>query len=438
MSALRTLSARMLRLAWPVALARLGIMGMGVADTIMVGQLAPKELSHQALGWAPTAVFLVTGIGLLMGVQVLAARAIGAGEPGASGAAWRKGMAIAALAGVFAIAILWSSGTLLLTAFGISSDLAEPAMAVGRILALSIPLHLAYCACAFYLEAIQRPVVGTVVIWSANILNIGLNWALIPHLGAEGSAWATFGARAFLAATLTAWIWYLADARALGIRGPIAGVQGPTYRALLAVGAAAAVSQAVEAGAFSAMTIIAGRIGADAVSAYQILLNMLAVVFMIALGLSTATAVTVSEAIGAKDRATANRAGWLGLGMNTIAMLIAGLAFIAFGAPIAAAFTSDVSLAQLVAANMVLAALIMAPDGGQVVAAAALRARGDNWFPTASHVLAYAVLMPPLAFVLAESNGRGVGGLMEAILIASVASVGVLALRLAAQARSSA
>ena len=36
---------------------------------------------------------------------------------------------------------------------------------------------------------------------------------------------------------------------------------------------------------------------------------------------------------------------------------------------------------------MPVAALVLVPDGGQVVVAAALRARGDNWLPTASHVL---------------------------------------------------
>ncbi|MFZ4603891.1 MAG: MATE family efflux transporter [Caulobacterales bacterium] len=430
---LRSLALRILSLSWPVALARLGIMGMGVADTIMVGQFAPDELAHQALGWAPNGVFLVTGIGLLIGVQVLAARAIGAGDPAASGAVWRKGLLLALAAGGVAIALVWSAGAHLLTAFGVSAELAEPAMHVGRILVLSIPLHLVYVACAFYLEALQRPVAGAAFMWAANIINIGLNWALVPSFGAEGSAWATFAARAFLAFGMIAWILSLRDARALGVYG---GTRGPATSEILGIGAAAAVSQAVEAGAFSGMTIIAGRGGADDVAAYQILLNTLATVFMVALGISAATAVIVSEAIGARRGAVAAAAAWLGLALNTGAMLLAGAAFLLFGGAIAQAFTSDAALAGLVAANMTLAALILAPDGGQVVAAAALRARGDNWVPTASHVFAYAIVMPPLALVLAEGLGRGVAGLLEAILIASVISVGVLMARLALLTRS--
>jgi MATE family multidrug resistance protein len=78
---------------------------------------------------------------------------------------------------------------------------------------------------------------------------------------------------------------------------------------------------------------------------------------------------------------------------------------------------------------MGLVALILAPDGGQVVAASTLRALGDNWFPTASHLFAYVVVMPPLAYWLAEVQGRHVTGLLEAIFWASVLSAVILIAR---------
>ncbi len=421
-----------MRLAWPVALARLGIMGMGLVDVIVVGQLAPDELPHQALGWAPTGVMLVTGIGLLMGVQVLAARAIGAGELTHAGGAWRRGMIVAGVAGLIAIAATWSFGARIYTAFGLDAELAAPSAEVMRILALSIPLHLFYCATAFFLESIQRPMASTIVMWGANGVNLALNLWLVPLYGAEGSAWATLGARLFLAGVLALWVISLRDGDRYGVRARAAG---PSFSALLGVGAAAAVSQAAEAGAFSAMTIIAGRIGADAVSAYQILLNLLAVVFMVALGLSTATAVLTSEAIGRGAPRDAARASWTGLALNTLFMLGFAVLVLVFAQLIARAYTSAPILVAMTAALMPLAAAILAPDGGQVVAAAALRARGDNWFPTASHILAYALVMPPLAFYLGEIEGHGVAGLMSAILWASVLSVGVLTIRLWALTR---
>jgi MATE family multidrug resistance protein len=202
-----------------------------------------------------------------------------------------------------------------------------------------------------------------------------------------------------------------------------------SFRALLGVGVAAAVSQAVEAGAFSAMTVIAGRIGEQAVASYAVLLNILSLVFMVAMGLATATAVQVSEAVGAKNRVEAARAAWIGLGLNTAAMLAAAAALLTAPELIARAFSADPVIAAMVAAQMLWAALILPPDGGQVVAASALRARGDNWAPTANHVLAYAIVMPPLGFYLAEVQKMGVSGLMAAIFVASMVSVLVLIAR---------
>ncbi|MDX2234794.1 MAG: MATE family efflux transporter [Hyphomonadaceae bacterium] len=425
-----SLLSRLLRLAGPVAVARLGIMAMGVADTVIVGQLAPKELSHLALGWAPTGVFLVGAIGLLTGVQVLTARAIGAGDRAHAGAILRRGLLIGWIAGLAAVAILAVAAEPLLRFFGIAPPLAAGAAKVAVVLGLSIPLYITFVAGSYFLEAISRPNAGLVVMWAANLVNIALNLWLVPEHGAVGSAWATVGARVFLAAALMAWIFLALRQAGLGLHQP-APVTAPGVRALLVVGAAAAVSQVAEAGAFSAMTVIAGRIGETAVAAFQIALNLLALVFMIAMGVAAATQVLVSEFTGAKDPAQAARAGWLGLTVNTVAMVAAGIVLWAFAAPIARAYTADAELIAALVALAPLSALILAPDGGQVVAAAALRGRGDNWFPTASHILAYVLILPPLAFWLAEIQGRGVGGILEAVLIASVVSVGVLMARFA-------
>lgn len=433
MRASRPYVADILRLAGPVALARLGIIGMALADVVVVGQLTPAELPHQALGWAPTAVFLVAAIGLLQGVQVLAARSLGEKNPEGAGVALQRGLVLAVVAGMASTLLMWLAGERLFAVFGIDEDLAAPSNRVMQVLALSIPLHLCYIAGTYFLEAIKKPGISTAVMWAANVVNLALNLWWVPEHGAVGSAWATFGARVFLAGALLLWVFLLRDGRIYGVRK--FGAHGPTYAALLGVGVAAAVSQAVEAGAFSAMTVIAGRLGADVVAAYQILLNLMAFVFMLALGLSAATAVLVSEAIGRNAEHDAARAGWTGMGLNVIAMLMAAVAILVFAQPIGRAYTADPTLAALIASLIWIAALVLTPDGTQVVTASALRARSDNWFPTFSHILAYAVAMPLLGYWLAEHQGMGVAGLLFAIFWSSILSAAVLVVRWWAFAR---
>jgi multidrug resistance protein, MATE family len=434
MPAARPYAFELLRLAGPVALARLGIIGMALTDVIMVGQLAPAELPHQALGWAPTAVFLVAAIGLLTGVQVLAARSIGEGKPAGAGVVLRRGLVIGALAGLGSAVLMWLGGESLFTTFGIEPALAAPSARVMAVLALSIPLHLAYIAATYFLEAIKKPVISTVVMWAANGVNLALNFAWVPEHGAVGSAWATVGARVFLAGVTLFCIWRLRERARFGVDR--LGGEGPSYRALLVVGIAAAVSQAVEAGAFSAMTLIAGRLGGAAVAAYQILLNVMSLVFMVALGLAAATAVLVAEAVGRGAPRDAARAGWTGLWLIVIAMAAFGAAVSVFPNMIGRVYTADLSLAALTAAYLWIVALVFVPDGVQVVAASGLRARGDNWFPTFSHILAYAVVMPPLGYFLAEYKGMGVEGLIFAIFGASLVSAAVLVARWAVLTRA--
>jgi len=426
-SIVRSLLSRLISLAWPVALARLGIMGMGVCDAVVVGRLAASELPHQALGWAPTSVMLVTGIGLLTGVQVLGARALGANTPEQAGGALQRGLVVSLLGGVASIAFAYAAGERVFLWFGVAHELAAPAARIMQALTWSVPLHLFYICGAFFVEAIQRPLASTWVMWIANLLNLGLNLWLVPEHGALGSAYATVGARLFLACALLAWMWSLPDAATYGLGRR---VRTPSYRAFLGVGVAAGVSQAAEASAFSGMTMLAGRLGAHAVAGYQILLNVLGVVFMLALGFATATAVLTAEAVGRGESREARRVSWAGLGVNTGFLSGVALALSVLAAPIAHAYTVDLAVAGLVAALMHIVGLTVLVDGGQTVVASALRAQGDNWFPTASHLLAYALVMPVLGVTFSEAQGLGVRGLMLAIAVASVLSVGVLMARL--------
>ena len=87
-SALRDL----LNLAWPVILARLGIMTMGLTDAIVVGNYSSRELAYHSLAWAPTSIVVTTAVGLMLGVQVMTARMLGEGRRHAVGAVLRRGM----------------------------------------------------------------------------------------------------------------------------------------------------------------------------------------------------------------------------------------------------------------------------------------------------------------------------------------------------------
>lgn len=433
-SVLRAELPELLRLAGPVVLARLGIMAMGLTDAIVVGRYSAEQLAFHALGWAPTATILTTAVGLLMGVQIMTARYLGEGRRRQTGGILRRGIVYSFWIGVGSTAFLVALGPLFMRSIGLEPGLAEGANRALVVFALSLTPYLVSVAGTFYLEALSRPLPGMWAMWLANIVNLAMAVALVPGMfglpamGAVGAAWASFGARTALMAFVLLYIWRMKDARELGVFDRPADGRADAYEQRR-VGYGAGASYFVESAAFAGMNVVAGWLGAMAVAGYTVMLNVAAIVFMAPLGLSAATAVLVGRAWGARDRAGVDRAGWTGIGVAVAFGLLVSAAIWPTAETIAGAYTRDAALIALAAPALVLYLLALTADCTQVVAAGALRARGDVWLPTITHVISYAGVMCPLAWLLAHPLGLGLNGIVWAIVVSSLLAAGFLTTR---------
>lgn len=423
----------LVRLAVPVVIARSGIMAMAVVDTVMVGRLSARELAYLGIGLAPITTLLLAMTGLALGTLVVTAAVYGSGRVHECGAVWRRALPFVLVVGAGA-AVVCGFGEQLLTLFGQSRELAAEGGAVVRVLGLGLGPALVFLASTFFLEGINRPLPGMVAMVIANLLNVLLNWAWVyghfgfPAMGAVGSAWATTAVRAFLAVALVAYIWWMADHPRFGVRPrPRGGWH--SWAAQRRIGYAAGASIGVEAAAFSILAVLAGWLGPEPLASFSIALNVLSVVFMVAVGLGSATAVRVGIAHGSGDARDTAWAGWTGLAVNTALMGAFGIVLVRFAPTISAAYTTDPALITATAPVIALCAWVLIADGGQGVMANALRGRGETWVATGLHVVSYLVVMTPLAWYLAFPAGRGVRGLFEAVLIASIVSISLLSVR---------
>jgi MATE family multidrug resistance protein len=286
-----------------------------------------------------------------------------------------------------------------------------------------------------FLEALQRPAPGAIAIWVANGVNLALNLAFVSHWGAIGSAWATVLSRLFLAAAMIVFILRAPSLRPMF--GKATATTGTGYRALLTIGTAAALSAMVEAGAFAAMGVIAGRIDATSVATFSLATGgLVTLVYLLAQGLSTAGAVLTSAAIGAGSWQEAARASWSALALTLVAMVVCGIVCTVFAEDVARVFSSDPAIVAAFVAHMGLIGLLMIPDGGQGVLDALLRVRGENWLPTVARLAPFLFIAPPLALYLSEQQGRGLSGVFAALLFASFLAFGALFVRLALLRRS--
>ncbi len=421
----------LLRLAGPVVASRVGVMTMGLTDVVVVGRYSAIQLGYLALGWTLASVVVVTAIGLLSGVQVMASRALGEERPDLAGGALRRGLVYAFWIGTGAMAIMIAGGPAFLHVSGIAQGLADGATAPLIVLALSMPSFALSVAAGSWMEGLGRPRPVMTFMWGANIVNLAVNLALVsgrfglPALGAAGAAWATFSARSLLALATLIYIARMADARALGVfdKPPRDRAREIEQRR---IGYGAGASGFFEVAAFASMTLIAGSISALTVAAYTVVLNVVSFVFMVPLGMATATAVLVARAFGARRPTALNRAAFIGFAATAMFALAAALAIWPAAHLIALGYTTDPATIALAAGGLALACLFLIPDALQVVVAQSLRARGDVLAPTLTHLASYALVMIPLGWTLAIAAHLGIAGIVWAIIAASFISAGLL------------
>jgi len=424
----QTLS-ELLKLAWPVVMARLGIMTMGLTDAIVVGHYASRELAYHSLAWAPSSVVLTTAVGLMMGVQVMTARLLGEGRKDEVGAVLRRGMVYALQIGFVSMFALMLLGPFGLQHMGLEDGLGEGASPALMVFALSMPAYLISVAAQFFLEGLHRPKAGMVAMWVANAVNLGLNLMLVPDLlglgvdGAVASAWATFGARTALAIFLVIFILRLPEARALGVFSKPKRDKA-VEREQVKVGVGAGSSNFIEVGAFAAMTVFAGQLGAAETASWAVVINVSAIVFMVPMGLGSATAVLVGRSYGARDRDGVMRGGLAGIGVVTVLAFIIAVGLWLTAPLVVSAYTTDPAILAIAAPALVLATLFFVADAQQVVAAQANRASGDVVWPTLMHLLSYGIIMIPLGWWLAHRIG--VDGLVWSVIVASLISGALL------------
>jgi len=421
---------RTLRLAGPVMLARAGLLVMTTVDTVMCGRVAAEQLAYYGIAIAPHLAFLLVGIGLLMGTVVVAAQTDGAGRPAECGRIWRLGLLNGAVIGsLFGLLMLPSAPILL--ALGQDPEIATGGGTVLIMFALGMPAILMFTATTFFLEGIGRATPGMVVMAIANFLNFGLNYLLMfgPwDMGAAGAALATSITRWFMLLALAGYVLAMRDRQRYGVGAPMAG-HWRLESKLARLGWPIAVSFGLEHGAFFAAATFAGWLGAVPLAAYQIVINTMALIYMLAIGLATATAVRVGNAVGRRDRPGLARAGWVGVGIGIVVMLALMPVLYRSSRLIVAAYTDDPAVAAIAVPGLLLAAWLLVVDATQGILTGALRGAADIWACIWAQFISFWLVCIPACYLLAHRLDQSIPGLLWGLLIGLLAATLLLGWR---------
>ncbi len=406
----------MFGLATPLALAELGWMSMGFVDILMAGRLGPAAIGAGSLGNMLFFPIAICGTGMLMGLDTVISQAYGAKNLQDCRRSLINGLWMSlGIAPLVAAALLAA----LAAARATGANPAVTALLAPYVKALLggiLPL-LAFSAFRRYLQAMNIAGPITFAVISANIVNFIGNWVLMfghwgaPALGLAGSGWSTSIARVYIAAVLLAsviwnerksgYLLFLVDRRPDLAR----------IKHLLHLGVPSALQIVIEGAVFTVVTVMAARLDEMSLAAHSIAMNVVSTTYMVPLGISSAAAVRVGQAVGRRDPHGAAVSGWTALLLGSLFMGSAGLVLATLPRPILRLYTSEGAVIGVGVVLLRLAALFQLFDGLQVVSMGALRGLGDTRSPMLAHLLGYWAIGMPVTYVFCFRLGWGAAGI---------------------------
>jgi len=397
----------LLTLAWPIVLAQVGFMFMGVVDTVFAGPLGASPLGALAIGNIAFFGLFVLGSGTLRSLDAYVSQAWGAGRVddcarGLSQAHWLALVMTPPLAGLILAVPSF------LELIGYAPELVQTTREYIVPAVWGLPAGLLFSAYRAFLSGVNvtLPIMFAAV--AANLCNLGLDWLLIdgklgaPALGVVGISWATSACRFVMFGVLALTVALHSKLRSFPTvwRAP----EPALMRKLTILGLPVGLAVFAEVGAFGSVGVLMGLKGAIPLAAHQIALNATALLFMVPLGLSSGAAVRCGQALGAGDPDAVERSGRTALLVGVAYAAVSASTLWFLREPIAALYGVTGEVLSMAVVFLGVASCFQLVDVLQVLSNGILRGLGDTRIPFLFTIIGYVVLGIPLgalgAFVL--------------------------------------
>ena len=407
-------------LAWPLIIAQLAVIAINTTDVIMMGWLGPSYLAAGTLSTAILHPILLAGIGLLSVITPLVAQNLATDNLTAIRHTTRQGLWVAVLISVLSIPFLLQIKTIIIF---LNLDVSIAILAEDYMSTAAwhlLPAFLFFVLRNFVSAHSDTKVILKITI-VAIILNALGNYGLmfgnfgLPALGLKGAGISTTIVNSFMFLALLSYVLTHHRYKKYDILVRIYKPDWQIFAKIFALGAPVGLMIAAEAGLFSIAAIFMGWLGTSELAGHAVALQIAAIAFMIPLGLSNATTIRVGYCYGAQDKKGVIIAGWVSIALGVGFMFSTLILFSVFPYPLVYLFLDPSVSTNMTAINyavsyLFIVSLFQLADGGQVVAAAALRGINDTKLPMYIAIVGYWLVGMPTAYLLGfVFDLRGVG-----------------------------
>ena len=423
-------------------LSNLGHVLMGVTDNIMVGHVNATSLAAAGLATVVFNVLLLFGIGVSYAITPLVASASGENDHAGIVNTVRHGFIINVVNSIVLIGLV-SIGKNLLFYINQPSEVVSLSIPFLRIITFSLLPVMIFQTFKQFTEGLSMTKVALIIVIIANVANVILNYAFVygqfgfEPMGLNGSGWATFCSRIFMAAGIALYVFYHSRLKIYRDIFRLGKYSKQIFGKMLNLGIPSGVQFIFEVAAFDFSLVMMGWLGTATQAAHQIAINLATLSYMTTAGLAAAATVRVGYFSGAKDLQNVRRASYSLLGMAMALMCVWAILFISARFYLPGLYVDDPTVIPIAASLLIIAGLFQLSDGAQVVCASALRGLQDVKIPSIFILVAYWAIGLPLGYLFGFRLGFGGEGIWWGLLIGLSLTALAMFLRLRKFLRSS-
>lgn len=405
-----------IRLGLPILIGQLGMIIVGFADNIMVGQYSTEALASASFVNNIFNVAILACIGFTYGLTPLIGALFSQERYNNIGAILRNGLFLNT---AFSLIIL---GAMTILYFNVDK-MGQPV----ELLPLIRPYYLLYLAglipisvfnvFAQWAYAINRTKMPMWIILVANIVNVIGNYMLIygvwgcPELGLTGAGISTLFSRVLSMVCILVVFFGFKDYRKYRDGFTQNHISRLRLRQINRTSWPVALQMAFETGAFSLSAIMAGWLGKIPLASFQVMLIVGTLGFCIYYSFAASVSVLVSNAAGLNDNAKIRRISFAGFHILLAIATISSLVFIVFGETLIRAFTDDTAVIITSLSLIFPLVLYQYGDATQINFANALRGTSNVMPMLWIAFVSYIVVGLPSTYLLAFTFEMGLYGI---------------------------
>ncbi len=409
----------LLRLGLPIVIGQIGLIVLGLADTLMIGHHSTSELAAAGFVNNVFNLAIIFSTGFSYGLTPIVGRLFGQGKRQEAARALKNSLAANTLIALLVGGVL-GMVYLYLGQLGQPEELLPTIRPYYVLLLLSIPFIGWFNGFKQFTDGITDTKVSMWIMLGGNLLNIAGNYLLIygkagcPELGLTGAGIATLLSRITMVAVYLL-LFFGSRRYTLYRHGFRWGrINRQDFVELNRLGWPLAGQMGMETAAFSLSAVMVGWLGSNELATNQIMIAVSQICFMMYYGMGAAVSVRISNFCGQSDWKNVRTTAHTGFHLILLMAVMSSIPIFLLRHSIGGWFTDNEAVSGMVVQVIFPFLIYQFGDGLQINFANALRGIADVRPMLLFAFLAYFIISLPLSYVFAFVCQWGLTGIWMA------------------------